>query len=158
MKDYQPFLDSFFEQIDKSGIDVSTYKLDHFAYQASSPQDYDDIKAELLLMGELASEMVIGERRVAVIKLNTPIHYKEHIIDALEVVEPKAGQVCDSMWQHAEFITPETFESYMEKYPEVNWDTSSLNRDEFSHLKLNFDNGLTLKFLHSPILELVKKD
>lgn len=32
-----------------------------------------------------------------------------------------------------------------------------MHRDEFAHLKLNFDNGLTLKFLHAPILEMFEK-
>jgi predicted metalloenzyme YecM len=157
MRDYILFLDSFFEQISKAGIDVSGYKLDHFAYQASSAEDYETVKPKFLELGEEASEEMIGGRRVSVFKLHSPIAYKEHSIGAVELIEPREGQVCDSMWQHAEFIMPEAFEKYMEKYPDIDWDTTSLSRPDFAHLKLNFENGLTLKFLHEPILQMVKK-
>jgi hypothetical protein len=54
-------------------------------------------------------------------------------------------------------VIDQPFEEYMKKHPGLEWDTSSMYRDEFAHLKLNFENGLTLKFLLRPILELMKE-
>lgn len=153
--DYIAFLDSFFDQIAKAGIDISELPLDHIAYQASSSEDYKKLLSDFSNLGKLVSEEIIGERRVAVFKLKEPIKYKNYSIPALELIEPKAGQHCESALQHAEFIVSDPFQIYIEKYPSIKWDTSSMHRDEFSHLKLNFDNGLTLKFLLKPILELV---
>lgn len=153
--DTSTFLDSFFEQIALIGLDVSDLVLDHVAYQASSSEDYEKVKAEFSTMGEKAGERMIGGRRVAVFRLHTPIVYKKHAISALELIEPKEGQVYDSAFQHAEFVVNKPFETYIEQYQNIDWDTSSMNRDEFAHLKLNFPNGLTLKFLKMPILDII---
>lgn len=149
-----PFLEAFFEQITKVGLDISGLPLDHIAYQASSAEDYENKLPEFKKLGELVSEEIIGGRRVAVVKLDKPLSYKDYEIPALELIEPKEGQACQSAFQHAEFVVNQPFEKYIEQYPDIDWDTSSMNRDEFAHLKLNFDNGLTLKFLQRPILEL----
>lgn len=154
--DYSSFFDSFFEQIDKVGLDVTGLPLDHIAYQASSKEDYELLLPNFSDLGALVSEEIIGERRVAVIKLDEPIKYKNYTIPALELIEPKKGQKSESDFQHAEFVVNQPFETYIEQYPGIDWNTSSMHRDEFSHLKLNFENGLTLKFLLKPILELVE--
>jgi predicted metalloenzyme YecM len=151
---YTPFLDSFFEQIHLIGLDVTGLPLDHSAYQASTKEEYEQLLPTFSQLGELVSEEIIGERRVAVVHLDQPLAYKEYSISALELIEPKAGQQCESGFQHAEFVVNQPFEKYIELYPSINWDTSSMYRDEFAHLKLNFDNGLTLKFLQKPIIEL----
>jgi len=152
MKNVTEFLNSFFNQIQKVGLDVSGLDFDHIAYQASSASDYEKQKKEYTELGQLINEEVIGNRRVAVFRLKEPICYKDIKISVIELIEPKQGQVIESGLQHAEFIYEEPFEKMMEKYPEINWDTSSMYRAEFAHLKLNFDNGLTLKFLHAPIV------
>lgn len=154
---YEPFLDSFFEQIKKVGLAVAGLSLDHIAYQASSAADYEHILPEFSTLGELVGEEIIAERRVSVFDLHEPMKYKNYEIPALELIEPKVGQHCASEFQHAEFVIDQPFEEYMKKYPTLNWDTSSMYRDEFSHLKLHFENGLTLKFLLRPILELMKE-
>ncbi len=156
MTNYTPFLDNFFAEITRVGIDISNLKLDHIAYQAATSAEYENLLPEFSQLGELVNQEIIGERRVAIIELKTPLIYKNYTIPALELIEPKKGQQCDSAFQHAEFVMEETFEKYMAKYPAIHWDTSSMNRSEFAHLKLNFESGLTLKFLHKPILELVK--
>ncbi len=157
MNRYHKFLDSFFEQITKTGIDISTYVLDHIAYQASTSNDYDQQKIKFSRLGKEMSEEIIGNRRVAIFKLNTPIKYKKYSIPVLELIEQKENQECSSQFQHAEFIINIPFEEYINKYLNINWDTSSMNRSEFPHLKLNFSNSLTLKFLKQPILEILRK-
>lgn len=154
---YTQFLDSFFEQINNVGLDITGLPLDHIAYQASTKEDYEQHLPEFSKLGELVSEEIIGGRRVAVVKLNEPFTYKNYSISALELIEPKEGQQCESAFQHAEFVVSQPFEDYIEQYPDIDWDTSSMGRDEFSHLKLNFENGLTLKFLQRPILELFEE-
>lgn len=153
--DYHSFLDQFFIQIAAVQLDITGLPLDHIAYQASSAADYERLLPEFSQVGALISEELIANRRVAVFELATPFTYHDYHIPALELIEPRAGQVIESGFQHAEFVINVPFEEYMKKYPDLNWDTSSMHRDEFSHLKLNFANGMTLKFLLRPILELV---
>lgn len=154
---YSQFLTSLLEQIHKVNLDISGLPIDHIAYQASSKQDYEQLLPEFSKLGTLISEEIIANRRVAVLELHEPIIYKSYSIPALELIEPKDGQECESHLQHAEFIADKPFEEYITQYPELDWDTSSMSRDEFTHLKLHFDNGLTLKFLKKPILELLKQ-
>src|SRR5476649_1618962 len=101
---YTSFLDSFFEEIKKAGIDLSGLPLDHIACQSSSAADYEKLLPEFSNLGELVSEEIIGDRRVAVFKLKEPIIYKGYQIPALELIEPRAGQQCESAFQHAEFV------------------------------------------------------
>lgn len=152
-----PFLDSFFEQIHLVKLDVSGLPLDHIAYQASTRQDYEQHLSEFSALGELVSQEVIGGRRVAVVKLDNPLIYNNYAIQALELIEPRADQQCESGFQHAEFVVKKSFEQYLFEYPNIAWDTSSMDREEFAHLKINFANGLTLKFLLKPILELFEE-
>jgi predicted metalloenzyme YecM len=158
MDAYKTFLNEIFNQINLIGIDVDGYDLDHIAYQASSIEDYEKHKVEYSGIGDFFSEEIVGERRVAIYKLTTAIQYKKYSIPALEIIEPKEGQVIKSGFQHAEFVMPHPFENYIEKYPTIQWDKSSMYRDEFAHLKLNFKNGLTLKFLRKPILEMARSN
>ena len=81
------FLDSFSAK-GEVWLDVSAYNLDHVAYQASSSTDFELQKQKFLELADFAHEAVIGGRRVAVFK-RKPIQYKQHIITALEVIEPK---------------------------------------------------------------------
>ncbi len=151
------FFNLFFKHIQNAGLDISGLSLDHLAYQAASKQDYEQHLSEFSELGELVSEEIIGDRRVAVIKLDEPLIYKNYSVPALELIEPKEGQKCKSDFQHAEFVVNQPFENYIAQYPDLAWDTSSMGRDEFSHLKLHFENGLTLKFLQRPILELFEE-
>jgi predicted metalloenzyme YecM len=152
------FLDSLFEQISNVGLDVSGLLLDHVAYQASSSKDYDQVKDNFSNLGKIVSEEVIGGRRVSVFELKKPLSYKNYQIPVLELIEPKESQICESALQHAEFVYENPFEELIKKYPNVDWDTSSMYRIQFAHLKINFDNGLTLKFLQDPILSMFEKE
>ena len=138
MINIKPFLASFFEQIKKSKLDIKNLKLDHIAYQSSSSDDYERTKLKFKSLGEIASEEIIGGRRVLVIKLSKGLKYSKYTIKALELIEPKPDQNIKSDFQHAEFVYKGPFEELIKKYPNINWDTSSMNRSEFAHLKLNF--------------------
>lgn len=152
------FIDSFLEKVTRLGIDYSNYNIDHVAYQASSSQDYDNIVKELQTYGELMHEPLIGERRVGMIQLTTPIEYKNNKIVALEIIEQRPGQICESGWEHAEFVINESFETLMSKYPTLEWDTSSADRPLYAHLKLRLDPKTQLKFHKLDILETIKLD
>ena len=90
---YTTFLDSFFSEIRKIGLDITGLDLDHIAYQASSKDDYDRILLDFKNLGILVSEEIIGDRRVAVVKLDEPLIYKNYSIPALELIELKKRTV-----------------------------------------------------------------
>lgn len=156
MRNIEGFLNNFFEQIEKIGLDVDSLVLDHVAFQASTSKDYENRKIDFEKFGKEVSEEMVGGRRVAIYELFSSIKFKHYLISTLEIIEPKEGQNPESGFQHAEFVISVPFEEYIKNYPEIKWDTTSIARDEFAHLKLNFDNGLTLKFCENPILNVVR--
>lgn len=149
------FLDTYFRDIQTVGLDVTSYYLDHIAYQASSNDDYDSIKAEILTLATQESEELIGDRRVGIFKLKNPIHYSERVIPVIELVAPKDGQICESVFEHCEFVTSESFDELMQKYPHLAWDTSSAARSKFPHLKLKLSPTTQIKFHPQDILEII---
>lgn len=149
---YSSFLDSWFSEIKKLGLEVANFSLDHLGYSTSSSAEYDQIKLEFLTVGQLFREAIVANRRVGIFKLHQPLKYKNHLIPAIELVEPKAGESSKSGFEHAEFTIDFPFGDLVKKYPHLSWDTSNINRSDFPRLKLVFANGAELKFNHCAIL------
>lgn len=154
---YQQFLDSLIQKVEALGIDISSYELDHFGYQASSDEDYDNLKPEFQKTAELISEEIVGGRRVGVFKFFEPLPYRNFSISAIELIAPKTGQVCPSALEHAEFIINEDFESLAQKYPNLDWDKSKVNQPMFPMLNLKLGDNIQVKFHYTHVLEIVKK-
>lgn len=150
---YSQFLDAWFVEIEKLGIDVQDFKLDHLGYSVSSSDEYAKTLSELLTVGDLFREATISDRRVGIIKLHTPLKYKHHKISAIEVLEPKSGEKAKSGFEHAEFTIPFPLQTLVTRYPQVNWDVSNIERVDFPRLKLVFTNGLEVKFNTTPLLK-----
>ena len=153
LKDYSNFLDSWFSEIEKSGIDISGLPLDHLGYSVASSKEYDTTKKKLMSLGKLIREVIISDRRVSVFQLTNPLNYKDYFTSAIELIEPKKGEKPHSGFEHAEFTLNFSFEEFVEKYPNLAWDVSNINRPDFPRLKLVFDNGMELKFNNTPILK-----
>lgn len=149
------FLNKFFESISETGIDIQNLYLDHIAYQASSSEDYNNQSQYFMKFSKLISEKIVDGRRVGIFKLHEEITYIDRLIPIIELIEPKPDQNLESGWQHAEFVLNCTYEDFIKNYPNIEWDLSSIDREEFSHLKLHFENGLTVKFHLETILEAV---
>lgn len=130
------FLDAFFAELAKTGIDLSELELDHLGYQASTPADYENLKLELAGLGRLGNETTLNDRRIASYVLAEKITYKNYEIEIIELLEPEPGSQHKSDWEHVEFIIPDEIETMISNYPELDWDQSALNRDRFPILKL----------------------
>lgn len=156
-ENYQTFLDQTYDGLGALDLDVTGLVLDHVGYQTNSKEDYESKRTELLKTVILKSENVVGGRRVGIFQLNEPLKYKEQIINAVELVEPKEGQICESRLDHTEFVTPKTFDEMMNQYPNINWDTSAKDRPEFAKLQLRLNNGLGVKFHKTHIFDEIPK-
>ena len=51
--DINPFLVKVSTFLEKDGIDVSNYKLDHICYRVETPNKYEELKQKLLSYGPL---------------------------------------------------------------------------------------------------------
>ncbi len=151
------FLDLLIQEVTNVGIDVQDLKIDHIAISTGTSAEYEKTLPELLANGTLVNEAIISNRRVAVIKLNDPIGYKNSQIAAVELIEPKKGETTTTGWEHAEFLV-DSYDTILKKYPELLWDTKDMQRENFSRIKLKLPSGLEIKFLDTPVLASVAKD
>ena len=140
------FIDKTLTQLQQLNIDVTNLELDHFGYQTSSKDDYESKKTESQQIGKMASENIVGGRRVCIIRLLKQHLYGNFEISGIEIIEPKDEQVCLSSLDHLEFVLKESFENFINKYKTVSWDTTALERPEFAKLSLRFGDGSGVKF------------
>ena len=154
---YKSFLDKLLQDIKAKGIDVSNCNLDHIGYQCSSDLDYDGLKPDFERLGKLVSENLVGGRRVGIFELNSPLTYEDRKIPAIELIAPKENQKCPSALEHAEFVIDDDFNSFIEKYPNLNWDLTAVNQLTFPMVKLKLSETTQVKFHYRPVLEIVKK-
>lgn len=158
MKDYIKFLDIFFNKTKAFNFNLSNLKLDHIAYYTSSKEEYDKIKPEFEKLGNFYHEALIGDRRVGVSKLIKPIKRRNYEIEALELIEPKENEIHKSDWEHAEFVINENYKEFMDKYPNIEWETKSMDRPIYSHITVSLDKDTKIKFHNKSILECVELD
>ena len=155
LDNYKDFLDKLITYIEKKGIDISKYNLDHFGYQCSSNEDYDKLKPEFEKVAKLVSENIVGGRRVGIFKFNYPYKYKDWNIQAVELVAPKEGQECPSALEHAEFVIDTDFDTLVKKYPNLDWDITAVNQPTFPMVKLKLSDYTQVKFHLQPVLKIV---
>jgi predicted metalloenzyme YecM len=151
-KDYKPFLDKLFQKLDELKVDVSDLKLDHIAYKATLGEEYDQMKLKFLEIADMDHEFEVGKWLVSTYKLKIPLIYKNYKIPAIELIAPKDGSKVKSGLEHVEFVLNESFDSLMKKYPNLDWDTSNVEREEYSMLKLKLGDDMQVKFPKESVL------
>lgn len=151
---FPPFLDKLLENINKFGIDVSKYELDHVAWYASSSENYDKLIPKFKEFSEMTREAIVGGRRVGIFKLNEPMQYKSYSILAIELIENKPDQVITSGPEHAEFVIDVTFEEFLAMYPDVKFNESAVYREEFPMIILKLEDHMQVKFHLENVLEM----
>ena len=157
LENLSSFLDKLFAKLSDLGIDISGYVMDHVGYQCSSDADYDKLKTSFSEVGELLDENIVGGRRVALFKLRESVPYKQYQINAVELIAPKEGQVCPSALEHVEFVISEQFDTFVARYPTLQWDTSAVNQPMFPMVKLPLGDGLQVKFHYEHVFDIVAR-
>lgn len=149
----KPFIEQKLKQLDIQNIDVSNLELDHFGYQTSSKEDYDNKALEVTSIAKRKSENIVSGRRVGIYKLYDPYMFEDYTVQGFELVEPREGQLCNSQLDHLEFVLKGSFQDLIDKNPAVNWDRTAINRPEFAKLTVKFDDGTSVKFHLKNIFE-----
>ncbi|MBU0975308.1 MAG: VOC family protein [Patescibacteria group bacterium] len=157
LKGYNQFLRDIFGKLENLKIDVRSYELDHIAYQASSDEDYDTLLPEFEKICDLLSEEVVGGRRVGIFKFKQPLVFENYSIPSVELIAPKQDQICPSALEHAEFVIDTDFDTFLKKYPAIDWDTSDVDQKDFPMIKLKVGKGLQVKFHLESVLDIVEK-
>lgn len=152
LKTANSFLGNITYQVAGLGVKITKHELDHLAYQTNSGKQYDSLKETVAEIGTFVREGMVNGRRVGIIKLKSPLIFEDFKINAFEIIEPKPDQSCDSGFDHIEFVLNGSFQDFLNEYPQVNWDTSAMDRSEFPKITYRLPDGKSVKFHLQSIL------
>lgn len=149
------FLNRLFAELSSRGLDASDWPLDHVCYRVETEERYGYLKEQLLGLGKLISDKVIGGRPISVFLLEEPYGYQGRRIDCLELPAPKPSKSYREGYEHAEFVLAEALEDFMSRHPQLGFDIKGLQKAINPDLRLNFGD-INVKF-HRQSLEYVIK-
>lgn len=144
------FLDKMFLEIKQAKINLHHWEIDHLCYRTSSDQNYNFIKNSFMSFATLLSEVEINGRPISTFKLNKPIHYKNYIIDLIEIPAPKPGKEIEEGFEHFEVVVDTTFKSIMDAYPSSTFKKTGMTKVINPELQMTLKSG-AIKFHHSSL-------
>lgn len=138
------FLDKVFDALSDDGINVVACELDHVCWRVESEESYAKWKEILNKKGNLLSEAIIAQRPISTFRLHKPLHYLGREIQLVELPAPGKKQYAEG-WEHAEFVIQESFQDFMDRNEEVQFDTSSMLKAVNPDVKRIY-GGFSVKF------------
>jgi len=153
--DIDQFIEKTITTLNKDGVDVSNYELDHICYRVDSIERYKEYQNELSQLGTLLSETEINGRQISTYKLAEPICFQERKINLVELPSPKEGSPYPEGLEHAEFVIPDEFEIFMKKYPNIKFDLRDIDKKINPDIKIKYA-GFSVKFHHKPLEYIIK--
>jgi len=154
--DYNPFLNKIFDNLEKDGINVANYELDHLCYRVAEQTRYEELKQVLLQYGTLLTEAQVGGRAVSTFHLNEPLRFGEREIPCIELPAPKESSYYSEGYEHVEFVIDLDFPSFIKQYPQVDFDTKSMNNKINPDVKIDY-SGYSVKFHHHSLKEVIER-
>lgn len=127
------------EKIKESYSDIR-FELDHAGYETASKDIFNDLSESLKKEGSLITSIPHSGRTLAIFRLNSPIEVERHVLERIELFEPKPGAKIDkSFWEHIAFKV-ENFDSIIDKYkstPQELQKIRQIGEDKFGYVILD---------------------
>ncbi len=153
LPDDTAFLDELFNHIEADSIDVSRYFMDHICYRVATIREYEEMRVKMSEIATLLTEKEIGGRPISTYRLHEKLRYGDREISCVEVPSPKEGSPYPTGWEHAEFVIDEPFDTFLARYPDLEWDTRALVKPINADVSRKYE-GMSVKF-HLQSLEYV---
>jgi predicted metalloenzyme YecM len=131
----------------------NSWDIDHLCYRCASDDEYDQLKPYFLRFSDLLIESPVNGRMISTFKLHSPIHFKDWIIDLIELPAPKKGKPTKSGFEHIEVVCDEKLQDFALKFNPDLVNTKGLSKDYNQELELVFGDE-NIKF-HNYSLESV---
>jgi len=154
---FQELIDVVDRKLRLLGISSSEAKLDHVGYKCSSAEDYLQRKQDISKDLELVYEGSVRGSNLGIFKYAEPIKYKNADILGVEFIMPKDGEVSESFWEHVEYVVSGNLFEFVEKHPNVTWDTAAIDKSVFPKVAIRFENGTCAKFHVENVMDEVAK-
>ncbi|MCB9061793.1 MAG: VOC family protein [Halobacteriovoraceae bacterium] len=148
------FLKNSFRTVYQNKLDLKTWEIDHLCYRTVSDQNYIEVKNKFLELGSLLTETIVRGRPIAIIKLSEPIFFDQYIIDLIEIPSPKKNSTFSEGFEHFEVVIDCHFQEFVQKYPHIKFDLSSLSKTLNPELKLDFET-FQIKLHHKSLEHII---
>lgn len=152
-----PLLDKVFTALQKDGIGVATYELDHICYRVAEMDRYVELKEQIAGLGQLLGENTIGGRPIASFRLNEPIRYREREIYVLELPAPKVGSDYPEGFEHVEFVIDRDLEAFVAQYPALAFKTKGIHKGVNADVQLVYP-GFGVKFHRQSLEDVIRSE
>ena len=150
------FISTLFEKIERKGVLVENYYMDHLCFRVESVEEYLYFKKELESFSTLLIESVVGGRNISTFKLEEPIIGHGREVNLIELPEPKSNNSYLTGFEHAEFVISESFVDFSEKYSSHEFDWSGAKKSFNPELRLVLEEGISAKFHHMSLEDVIK--
>jgi len=151
----QQFLIKIFKELKLAKIDIDKWYIDHLCYRTSSSENYESMKSNFSLLGDLLIESEVNGRNIATYKLFKPIHFHGRSIELVEVPAPKKGKATLEGFEHIEVVIDISFEELINQYPDIIFNDNALSKKLNPELEIEFSN-CAIKFHHQSLEEVIK--
>lgn len=136
---------------------------DHICFRVEHEGAYQRFKQALSHIAVLEGEHHIAGRPICTFRLLTP--YQSATVGPIEAVElpaPKKGSAYARGWQHAEFVTGEPLDSFMRRYPHVDFNTQAMGKSHNPEISVDITGpegeAYAIKFHQEPLLAIVARE
>lgn len=148
------FIKDLFKKLEDRKIYFkNSWDIDHLCYRCATDDEYEQLKPYFLRFSDLLIESPVNGRLISTFKLHNPIHFKDWIIDLIELPAPKKNKPTPSGFEHIEVVCDENLHDFSLKFNSDIINTKGLDKAFNSELELDLGDK-KIKF-HNYSLESV---
>jgi hypothetical protein len=134
--DYRGFVSRAERLLSELSIDTGELaQCDTLAYEVNSNERYEEVKRQLARSAKLLSEREVNGRLVSILCVDPPLDTDNWKIPYIELLQPKPGREYDEGLDCAFFVTALPLRRFLEKHPDVAFDTKGLASELNSYVE-----------------------
>ncbi len=145
--EFENFFTQLLKELQETSIDFEKLPMDHVCYRSSAPESYKRVTSALDLLGSCVSRAQVNGREISVYRLKNPARLGNRSIEYVELPAPSLSARYEDGWEHCEFVIGESFESFMERYPKLKFETQGTKKKINPDLRLSLKSG-SVRFHH----------
>jgi predicted metalloenzyme YecM len=145
----------FIEQHDLKG----RAKADHICYKCASPKSFETIKILFESGSRWIYQSIIAGRRIALIKLTSPLESVLGEIDLLELSDQKPDGSQTEGFDHIEaYAIDGDYSGFVDYFKARGVEVKEVRRPHHTTHDIKLDKGLIFRLTQGPLAEKIKKE
>lgn len=155
--DWNNFLDTIFDDLDRLNIDITQFELDHIAYRSTTNDSFTQVGEKLEMIAKRINRNTIRNRFIDIYEFDTPLIYKGRVIKFIELTAPAEGDVFNEGLEHVEFIINKiSLDDFVKKHKDLNWNLNAINREVGADIGIGLKSGYGAKFKTMSMPEIIR--